>query len=159
MCWKEFSVIHSYSNLSCDHIEVLKALDKGKYVPPSSTCHHESTEPDARDTEIKEFKEKVEILEAQVEWLQGKIHVLKENGSVHQAIIDKQQSDILLNKNAAETCHNLDLTDDRDHDNDPNASDGEVSFETIQDPVIEDQDPRISKPTSPSTTVPDSAPT
>ncbi|KAI3825395.1 hypothetical protein L1987_06878 [Smallanthus sonchifolius] len=35
----------------------------------------------------------------------------------------------------------------------------EVSFKSIQDQVFDDQDPEISKPTSPSTTIPDSAPT
>ncbi|KAI3825387.1 hypothetical protein L1987_06870 [Smallanthus sonchifolius] len=35
----------------------------------------------------------------------------------------------------------------------------EVSFKSTHDQVFDDQDPEISKPTSPSTTIPDSAPT
>ncbi|KAI3774005.1 hypothetical protein L1987_48547 [Smallanthus sonchifolius] len=60
--------------------DVLKALDKGKYVPPSSTLHPKgSTEPDARDMKIQELEAKAEILEAQVDGLHGQIDILKKN--------------------------------------------------------------------------------
>ncbi|KAI3821262.1 hypothetical protein L1987_08826 [Smallanthus sonchifolius] len=94
---------------------VLKALNKGKYVPldPTSTSHPDSssTQSDAHDKKIQELEEKVEKLEAQVVGLQGQIDVLQHDDfqlrtcqgnskylAARQTIIDKQQKEILLNK-------------------------------------------------------------
>ncbi|KAI3784057.1 hypothetical protein L1987_43149 [Smallanthus sonchifolius] len=66
---------------------VLDALDKGKYVPPSSTSHPEdSTVPYARDEKIQE--------------LEAKLKACKENAqALHdlQSIVEKQQKELLLN--------------------------------------------------------------
>ncbi|KAI3824933.1 hypothetical protein L1987_06406 [Smallanthus sonchifolius] len=97
---------------------VLYTLDKSKFVAPSSTSHQDKSTPDDRDKKIQELEAKVESLEAQVVGLQGEIGILKKNDDFQLRACKE------IARKTAKACHNLDLTDDNDIDDDPEAGNG-----------------------------------